>query len=73
MARFSITVDDQLMEDVTKLADGKTKREAIEQALREFVERRRIAQLMDLVGSDILEWTPEDFLRYRKMSIPESW
>lgn len=73
MARFSITVDDRLMEDVTKLADGKTKRQAIEQALREFVERRRIAQLMELRGSDILEWTPEDFLRYRKMGIPESW
>ena len=55
------------------LAEAKTKREAIEQALGEFVQRRRVAQLMELRGSDILEWDPEDFLRYRKMKMPESW
>ena len=66
MARFSITVDPNLLEEAQAFAKGKTKREAIEQALREFVQRRRIARLIDLEGSGIVELTPEELRRWRQ-------
>ena len=65
MTRFSVTLDDELIEDALKLADAKSKREVIELALKEFVRRRRIAGLIDLLGSDIIDMDLEELLRWR--------
>lgn len=65
MTRMSITVDEKLVEEVRAIAQTKTKREAIEQALREFVQRRRALELADLMGSDLVEWDVEDIRKWR--------
>lgn len=72
MARLSITVDEKLVEEARGLAGAKTKRAAIEQALREFVQRRRLARLADLMGSDLLDMDLDDLKRWRQSSISDS-
>jgi len=72
MARLSITVDEKLVEEARRLADAKTKRAAIEQALREFVQRRRLARLAELMGSDLLDMDLDDLKRWRHSSTSNS-
>lgn len=71
MVRLSVTVDEKLVEEVRTLAHAKTKREAIELALHEFVRRRRLERLAELEGSDIVEWELEDLLRWRRSGTRE--
>ena len=73
MTRLSITVDEELVEKARELAEVRTKREAIELALREYVNRRRIEKLMELRSSDIIDWTPESLRSWRDMSIIKPW
>ena len=73
MTRLSITVDEELVEKARELAEVRTKREAIELALREYVNRRRIEKLTHLRGSDIIDWTPESLRAWRDMSIIKPW
>jgi len=72
MVRFSITVDEKLLEEAQTLADARTKRETIEQALREFVRRRRLAKLADLASAGLLDMDLPELARWRTMSPPES-
>ena len=69
MARFSVTVDDSLIEAARSLAKVRTKQQAIEQALTEFVERRKIDQLIGLMGSDIIDLTPEEIRKSRDLDL----
>lgn len=71
MGRFSITVDEELIEEVRQLANARTKRAAIEQALREFVQRRRLAKLAELRGSGLVELTAIELQRWRASATPE--
>jgi len=72
MARFSITVDEDLIEEALALADTRTKRETIEQALREFVQRRRLLKLADLMGAGLLDMDRADLRRWWEMSATDS-
>jgi Arc/MetJ family transcription regulator len=68
--RLSIAVDPELVETARVLAQVRTKREAVDQALREFVERRQLARLAALEGSDIVEIDVSDIQRWRRSAIP---
>ena len=48
--RTNIVLDDQLVEEAQALSQIKTKRELIEQALKEFVAHRKRLNLRDLKG-----------------------
>ncbi len=72
MSRFSVTVDQGLIEEALALADAKTKREAIEQALREFVQRRRLLKMTELVGAGLVDIDLSDLRRWREMSLSDS-
>ncbi len=48
--RTNIVLDDNLVKEAMKLSRTKTKREVVNQALREFVENRKRLNLMDLAG-----------------------
>ncbi|MSQ24285.1 MAG: type II toxin-antitoxin system VapB family antitoxin [Chloroflexi bacterium] len=41
MTRFSVTVDEKLVQESRRLTNSRTKREAIETALKELVQRKR--------------------------------
>jgi Arc/MetJ family transcription regulator len=48
--RTNIVLDDSLVKEALKLSRVKTKKEVVNQALREFVENRKRLNLMDLFG-----------------------
>ena len=48
--RTNIVLDDKLVQEAFKYTRAKTKRELVDQALREFVENHRRRNLMDLFG-----------------------
>ena len=66
MARFSVTVDPELLREAMKLAGVKRKREVIELALREFVRRRCLTDLRGLAGSGLVDWDVEEFDAWRE-------
>mgnify|MGYP000904988398 CR=1 FL=1 len=48
--RTNIVLDDELIEEAVKLSKAKTKKEAVNLALKEFVENRKRLNLLDLKG-----------------------
>jgi metal-responsive CopG/Arc/MetJ family transcriptional regulator len=72
MTRFSVTLDEDLVEEARTLARAQTKREVIEQALQEFVQRRRVARLADLMGSDLIDFDVPDLLEWRKSATTDA-
>jgi Arc/MetJ family transcription regulator len=48
--RTNIVLDDSLVKEALKLGRVKTKKELVNQALKEFVENRKRLNLMDLFG-----------------------
>ncbi len=69
MKRLSITIDPELLEESKRLAGVRTKREAVELALREFVRTRRMQQLIELAGSDIVDMSPEALRQWREFGM----
>jgi Arc/MetJ family transcription regulator len=48
--RTNIVLDDSLVKQALRLSRVKTKKEVVNQALKEFVENRKRLNLMDLFG-----------------------
>ncbi len=48
--RTNIVLDERLVKEAMRLGRTKTKKELVNQALKEFVENRRRLNLMDLAG-----------------------
>jgi len=65
MGRWSVAVDDRLMQEVIRLSGARTKREAFECALREYVRRRRMEELAGLAGSGIVDLSEEELREWR--------
>ena len=55
-----MAVDPQLLERCRRLAGVRTKREAIELALREYVRVRSLARLAELAGSGLVNMSPDE-------------
>ncbi len=52
--RTNIVLDDALVAEAQRLSRIKTKRQLIDQALREFVANRKRLDIRELAGSDLL-------------------
>jgi Arc/MetJ family transcription regulator len=52
--RTNIVLDDGLIDQAMRLAKVKTKREAVEVALRDFVARGRQRDVLDLIGKELI-------------------
>jgi Arc/MetJ family transcription regulator len=48
--RTNIVLDEKLVKEAMRLSRTKTKKELVNQALKEFVENRKRLNLMDLAG-----------------------
>lgn len=68
MIRLSITVDPELLEEVRRLAKVRTKREAIERALQDFVRQHRLQELQALASSGVIEMELKELQRWRQSS-----
>ncbi|MDP1699056.1 MAG: type II toxin-antitoxin system VapB family antitoxin [Xanthomonadaceae bacterium] len=53
--RTNIVLDDALVEEAMRLGAARSKKDIVDQALREFVARRRQRQILDLVGEPLLD------------------
>lgn len=53
--RTNIVLDDQLVQEAMSLAGLRTKRELVEQALREFVAVRKRLDLRELKGMGLID------------------
>ena len=65
MIRLSVAVDEELVEEVKRLSGSKTKREAFQVALSEYVRRKRLEELAQLAGSGLVDLTPDELERWR--------
>ena len=52
--RIDIVIDDQLMQEALRVSGAKTKREAVEQALRQMVQFAKQAEIREFRGK--LHW-----------------
>lgn len=60
MKRLSVAVDPELVEKCRRLARVRTKREAIEVALREYVRARSLEELAELAGAGLVDMSLEE-------------
>lgn len=64
--RTTFDIDEKLLEQARELAQVRTKREAVELALREFIRKRRIERIKNSLGTDRVDMTLSDLIRMRK-------
>lgn len=61
----NLAIDDKLLEQALRVGGYKTKRQTVNEALREFVQRRQRLELVKLFGS--IDYDPEyDYKRERR-------
>lgn len=63
--RLTLTLDRELLDEVVRLTGTRTKREALELALREFVRHRRLKEMISHGGAVDLAISLEDLLKSR--------
>jgi Arc/MetJ family transcription regulator len=68
MTRLSADIDPKILEEAQRVSGCKTKREAIDRALREFVARRRAQELSGLAGKGLLEMSLDELSQWRSES-----
>jgi Arc/MetJ family transcription regulator len=66
MARTTLVIDEQLLKEARELSGAKTKKEAIEIALREFVRRMRLRKIATHAGKVELALSQEELRRLRE-------
>jgi Arc/MetJ family transcription regulator len=47
----NLAIDDKLIEDARRMGKHRTKREAVNEALREYVQHRKQLKVLDLFGT----------------------
>ena len=61
----NLALDDKLVEDAKRLGKHRSKREAVNEALAEYVARRRRRKILGLFGK--MDWNPDyDYKAERK-------
>lgn len=68
--RTTLILKDELIDEVKSLSGAKTKKEAVERALEEFIQRRKSKKLLDLMGKIDLDLTVEELLEQRRKDVP---
>jgi len=66
--RTNIVLDDTLIKQAMRVAKVKTKREAVDVALREYVSRARQRDVLALIGQDVIASDYDVRATRRKMS-----
>ena len=68
MARLSVTIDDELLEQARGVLRARSKRETITEALREVLRRARLAEIAGHKGKVDLGFRLEELLERRRRS-----
>jgi Arc/MetJ family transcription regulator len=68
--RTTLAIKEKLLEEVKSLSGAKTKKEAVEKALEDYIKRRRSKKLIDLEGKVDLQFTVEELVKRRRKDVP---
>ena len=68
--RTTLVLDEQLLEEVRALSGARTKKAAVEAAMRDFVRRRKARKLLALEGNVELAETVDDLIKRRRKDVP---
>ena len=68
--RTTLAIKEKLLEEVKALSGVKTKKEAVEMALEEFIKRRKAKKLIELEGKIELSLTLDEFIEQRRRGVP---
>jgi len=68
--RTTMTINEKILEEARELSGAKTKKEAVEIALHEFIRRRKARKLLDLEGKVELSFSLKEFLSRRRRDVP---
>lgn len=68
--RTTLAVKEELIEEVKSLSGVRTKKEAVEKALEEYIRRRKAKRLLDLEGKIDLAFTLDEFIVRRRKDVP---
>lgn len=61
----NLALDDKLVDEAKRLGNHRTKREAVNEAIAEYVARRKRRKVLDLFGK--MDWDPDyDYKAERK-------
>ena len=68
--RTTLAIKEELLEEVKSLSGAKTKKEAVEKALEEYVKRRKSKKLLGLEGKMELSLTLDELIEQRRKDVP---
>jgi Arc/MetJ family transcription regulator len=68
--RTTLVIKEKLLDEVKSLSGVKTKKEAVERALEEFVRRRKAKKLIELEGKMELSLTLDELIKRRRKDVP---
>lgn len=68
--RTTLAINEHLLDEVKTLSGAKTKKEAVEKAMTEFIQRRKSKKLLDLEGKMELAYTVEELIKRRRKDVP---
>lgn len=61
----NLAIEDDLLEEALRIGGHRTKKATVTEALKEYIERRKQAQILDLFGQ--IEYDPEyDYKEQRR-------
>jgi Arc/MetJ family transcription regulator len=67
--RTTLAIKEKLLDEVKALSGVKTKKEAVEMALEEFIKRRKAKKLIELEGKIELSFTVDEFIEQRRRDV----
>jgi Arc/MetJ family transcription regulator len=67
--RTTLVIDENLLNEVKVLTGSKTKKQAVEKALKEFVQRRKAKALLDLEGKVELSLSVTELIERRHKDV----
>ena len=68
--RTTLAIKENLLDEVKLLSGAKTKKEAVEKALEEFIRRRKAKKLIELEGKMELSLTVDKLIKQRRKDVP---
>jgi len=68
--RTTLALNEHLLDEVKTLSGARTKNEAVEKAMTEFIQRRKSKKLLDLEGKVELAYTVEELIKRRRKDVP---
>jgi Arc/MetJ family transcription regulator len=68
--RTTLAIKEELLNEVKTLSGAKTKKDAVEKALQEFIRRRKAKKLLDLEGKVELSFTAKELIERRRKDVP---